>query len=190
MESMEEAQAREGLLFVHPFENPDVIAGQGTVGLEIVEDLPEVELIVVPVGGGGLISGVATAVKPRSSKTRIVGVEPEGSTAVTQSLRAGRPVRLEQFGTVADGLNAPWGGPNTLGIVQRYVDEMVTVTDRQIVEAVGLILEQAKLLVEPAGAAGVAALLSERVPNAKGRRVVCILSGGNVDMSALGGFLG
>ena len=189
MESMETIRAEHGQTFIHPFDHPPVTAGQGTAGLEIIEDLPDADVVVVPVGGGGLISGIATAVKGRSPGTRVVGVEPEGSTAVLQSLKAGKPLALESFSTVADGLNAPWAGANTLAIIQRHVDEVVTVTDDQILEALVLIAERCKLLVEPAGAAAVAGLLSGKVPNIEGKQIVVVLSGGNIDRAALATYL-
>lgn len=189
MESMEEIRASEGQLFIHPFDRPEVIAGQGTIGLEIMEDLPDVEAVVVPVGGGGLISGIAAAVYAGTSKIEVIGVEPEGSTAVSQSLAAGRPLRLKSFATLADGLNAPWSGPNTLSIIQCLVARVVTVSDRAMTQALALMLERTKLLVEPAGAAAVAALLSGRLPHLAGRRVVAVLSGGNVDRTRLADFL-
>jgi threonine dehydratase len=186
MESMEEIQRGEGQIFIHPFDHPQVIAGHGTIGLEIAEDLPDVEVVVVPVGGGGLISGIATALKALIPSVVLVGVEPEGSDVVSQSLAAGRPIRLERFQTVADGLNAPWSAPTSFAIIQRLVDEVVAVSDEEIVRALALILERTKLLVEPAGAAAVAALLAGRVPQAPGKRTVAILSGGNVDLIRLG----
>lgn len=185
MENMEEIREREGQVFIHPFDNPHVIAGQGTVGLEIVEDLPDVGLVVVPVGGGGLVSGVAVAVKALRPEARIVGVEPAGSNVVSRSLEAGQPLRLADRNTIADGLNAPWAGATSLGLIQSLVEDVVTVSDDEIVEAIKLILERTKLLVEPAGAAAVAALLIGRVREAAGRRTVAILSGGNVDLAAL-----
>jgi threonine dehydratase len=186
MEGMEEVQHEGGQTFIHPFDNPRVIAGHGSVGLELAEDLPDVEIVVVPVGGGGLISGIATALKALLPRVIVVGVEPEGSNVVSQSLAAGHPIRLERFQTVADGLNAPWSAPNSFAIVQRLVDEVITLSDAEIVRAMALILERTKLLVEPAGAAAVAALLKGRVPRAAGKRTVAILSGGNVDVSRLG----
>jgi threonine dehydratase len=189
MECMETIRDRDGLTFIHPFDNPHVIAGQGTVGLEIVEDVPDLDAVIVPVGGGGLLSGVAIAVKAQRPNAIVIGVEPEGSTAVSQSLAAGRPLRLDAFNTVADGLNAPWSGPTSLAIIQRLVDEVVTVSDAQMIEALALILQRAKLLVEPAGAAAVAALLSGKLTRISGKRVVAILSGGNVDQARLSEFL-
>jgi threonine dehydratase len=186
MESMEEIQREGGQTFIHPFDNPKVIAGHGSIGLELAEDLPDVEVVVVPIGGGGLISGIATALKALRPAVVVVGVEPEGSNVVSQSLAAGHPIRLEHFQTVADGLNAPWSAPTSFAIVRRLVDEVITVSDAEIVRAMALILERTKLLVEPGGAAAVAALLTGRVPQAAGKRTVAILSGGNVDVSRLG----
>lgn len=183
MESMEAIQRDEGQIFIHPFDNPFVIAGQGTVGLEVLQQVPDVEMVVVPVGGGGLISGIAAYLKRMRPSIVVVGVEPSGSNVVSQSLAAKRPLRLEHFHSIADGLNAPWSGPNSLGLIQELVDDVVTVEDDAIREAMSIVLERTKLLVEPAGAAAVAALLQGAVPEAEGRRVVAILSGGNVDLA-------
>jgi threonine dehydratase len=181
----QELQRAENLVFVHPFDDPLVIAGQGTIGLELVEEMPELDLVIVPVGGGGLISGIATALKATHPKTRIVGVEPVGAAAMTRSLAQGAVAHLEQTSTIADGLAAPFAGEHTLAHVQRYVDEIVVVTDDEIADAVRLILEQCKLLAEPAGAAGVAALLAQKVAAPPGAHVACILSGGNMDGTRL-----
>ncbi|HEY8687082.1 MAG TPA: threonine/serine dehydratase [Chloroflexota bacterium] len=185
MESMETIQRNEGQVFIHPFDNPFVIAGQGTVGLEVLEQIPDVEVVVVPVGGGGLISGIAAFIKRTRPSIAVVGVEPSGSNVVSQSLAAHRPLRLEHFHSIADGLNAPWSGPNSLRLIEDLVDHVVTVEDDAIGAAMSIVLERTKLLVEPAGAAAVAALLQRVVPGAEGRRVVAILSGGNVDLSRL-----
>lgn len=185
MESMEEIQGAEGQTFIHPFDHPHVIAGQGTVGLEILEDAPDVECVVVPVGGGGLISGIAAYIKRRRPFVSVVGVEPAGSNVVSQSLAAGHPLSLGHFHSIADGLNAPWAGPLSLGLIRELVDDVVTIEEDSIVDAVGTVLERTKLVVEPAGAAAVAALLGGKVPQARGKRVVAVLSGGNVDRSTL-----
>ena len=183
--TMEEFRARHGLHFVHPFADPAVVAGQGTVGLEIVEECPEVEAVVVCVGGGGLLAGLALAVKAQRPEVRVIGVEPEGAAAVSRSLAAGRPVTLEKIETVADGLAAPFGAELTLGLVERHADDVVLVSDEEIVAAMGLILERTKLLVEPAGAAAVAALLTGKAGLPHGARAVATLSGGNVDREKL-----
>jgi threonine dehydratase len=182
MEEMEAIREREGQVFIHPFDHPAMIAGAGTVALEILEDRPHVRLVVVPVGGGGLISGIALAVKSLDPRVRIVGVEPEGSPAVSESLRAGRPVRLDQFATIADGLNAPWSAPLSLATIQRYVDDVITIPDSAIAGAMQLVIERTKLLVEPAGAAAVGALVSGALHPAGEGSTVAILSGGNVDL--------
>lgn len=177
--------AEHGYTFVPPFDDPAIIAGQGTVGLEIMEDLPDVGTIVVPVGGGGLISGIATAVKCQSPNVRLVGVEPEGAAAMWRSRQGGHPVRLERVTTIADGLSAPFAGELTFEVVQRYVEDLVLVTDEQIKSAMALILERCKVLAEPAGAAGVAALLTGAISPAPAGPVVAVVSGGNVDVSRL-----
>jgi threonine dehydratase len=184
-EAMEAFRRDSGATFVSPFADPAVIAGQGTVALEILEDWPEVEQIVVPGGGGGLISGVAVAARALRPDLRIVGVEPEGSTAVLQGLRAGHPVRIERNETIADGLSAPFTAELNLAIVQRDVDDMVIVTDDEISEALRLILARTKLLVEPAGAAAVAALLTGKAAAPHGANTVAILSGGNIGLDRL-----
>lgn len=184
----EELQRSQGLIPVHPFDDPDVIAGQGTVGLEIAEDIPDASLVVVPIGGGGLIGGVATALRGLGVQARIVGVEPTGSTAMTSALAAGRPVTLDRLDSIADGLGAPSVSARTLAIAQRLVDEVVLVTDAEIVEAMRFLLERGKLLVEPAGAAGLAAVLGGHA-RPQGGSVVVVLSGGNVDLDRLKAWL-
>ena len=183
--TMEAHRLEHGLHFVHPFGDPAVVAGQGTVGLEIVEDLPDVEAVVVPTGGGGLLAGIAIAVKGLRPQARVVGVEPVGAAAVSRSLAAGHPVTLDKIDTVADGLAAPFAAPVTQAIVERLVDGMVLVTDDEVLAAMRLVLERVKLLVEPAGAAAVAALLAGHAGVAPGARAVAVLSGGNVDAEGL-----
>ncbi|MGH7524207.1 MAG: threonine ammonia-lyase [Gemmatimonadales bacterium] len=177
--------AERGLTFVHPFDQLDVMAGAGTVGLEILDQSPDVDVIVIPIGGGGLASGVAAAVRQTNPRVTLIGVEPEGASAMRQSLDAGRAVRLDRVDTIADGLAAPFAGELAFPIIRELVDHVVTVTDQEIASAMSLILTRAKLLVEPAGAAATAALLAGRVPTAAGRHVVTILSGGNVDLDRL-----
>jgi threonine dehydratase len=184
------AEREQGLTFIHPFDDPMVIAGTGTVGAEILEDLPEPDLVVVPVGGGGLISGVALAIKETRTATRVVGVEPERAPTVTRALAEGHPVTIEHADTIADGLAAPFTGIHNLTAIQRYVDEVVLVTDDEIRRAMRLLLERAKLLAEPAGAAGLAALLAGKITTTAGQRVVVVVSGGNMDVSRLGETLG
>ena len=182
--------AEQGLVFVSPFDDEAIVAGQGTVGLEILEDLPEVGTIVVPIGGGGLIAGIAVAAKALRPGIRIIGVEPTGAAAMWRSLREGHAVRLDRVDTIADGLGAPFAGEITYPLVREYVDDLVLVEDAAIRAAMALILERCKLLAEPAGAAAVAALLQGQVALAPDAPVVAILSGGNVDVGRLAHLLG
>jgi threonine dehydratase len=177
--------AEHGYTFVAPFDDPAIVAGQGTVGLEILDDLPDAGTVVVPIGGGGLIAGIALAIKSRRPAARIVGVEPEGAAAMWRSRQAGRPERLDQIQTIADGLSAPFAGEVPFALVQQYVDDLVLVGDSDIRAATILILERAKLLAEPAGAAAVAALLSGAVKVRPEAPVVAIVSGGNIDAARL-----
>jgi len=178
---MLEIQEERGLTYLPPFDDPFVIAGQGTVGLEVLEDLPEPDLIVVPIGGGGLISGIATAVKTLRPAARVVGVEPVGAPGMTESLRQNAAAHLDHTDTIADGLAAPFVGVHNFAHVQRYVDEVVLLSDEEIVAGLRLLMERAKLQPEPSGAAAFAALLSGKVRVPQGASVVCIVSGGNVD---------
>ncbi len=181
----EQLREERGLVFVHPFEDEFVIAGQGTVGLEILDDLPEPDLIVVPVGGGGLISGIATVMRAVRPRTRVIGVEPSGAACVTAALEAGRAVDLERVETIADGLATPHTGPIALEHIQERVDEVVLVTDEEIEDAIRFVLERGKLMLEPAGAAAVAALISDKITLRPDERVVAVLSGGNIDLDRL-----
>lgn len=183
----EELAARDGLVMVHPFDDPVLIAGQGTLGLEIVEDRPDVDVIVVPIGGGGLISGVATAAKGVRPGCRVIGVESADAPGMTESVRAGRPVRLDRVDSVIDGLRVQQVGTLPVQIVRERVDEIVTVPDRAIFDAVVWMMERTKLVPEAAAAAPVAALLAGLVPVELGERVVCVASGGNVDLTQLRG---
>jgi len=182
---METMQRETGAVFVSPFGDPAVIAGQGTAGLEIAEDLPEVEQIIVPVGGGGLICGIAIAMATLRPNARIVGVEPAGAATMAAALNAGSPVRLEQLATLADGLAAPFTSALNLSIVQTYVDDVVIVSDDEIVESMRLILHHSKLLAEPAAAAGVAALVTGKAAVPVGAETAAIITGGNIDLSKL-----
>ena len=174
-----ELTVESGRTLVHPFDSPATIAGQGTVGLELVEDVPHVDVVVVPIGGGGLIAGVATAVNGLRPQARIIGVEPERSDAMRAALDAGEPVRIDPV-SVADGLNAPFAGDNTLPIVRELVDDIVLVTEDEIAEATRFLYGRAKLACEPAGAAATAALLAGKVPHEQDESVVLVVSGGNV----------
>ena len=183
--AMEGYRAEHGLHFVHPFADPAIVAGQGTVGLEILDDCPDLEAVVVCVGGGGLLAGVALAIKVARPDVQVIGVEPEGAPAVSRSLAAGRPITLDTIETIADGLAAPFAAALPQAIIERHVDDVVLVADDEIVAALRLILERTKLLVEPAGAAAVAALLAGKAGLALGTRTVATLSGGNIDRETL-----
>ena len=171
---------------MHPFDDPAVAAGQGTVGLEILEVVSDLRSLVVPVGGGGLISGIAVAVKQQRPDVRIIGVEPEQAPGVTESLAAGHPVVPSRLDTVADGLAAPYTRPLTLELIRRYVDEVRTISDAAIIEALTTMVLQGKLVVEPAGAAAMAALLADPAIE---RPAVVVLSGGNLDGQRLARWL-
>ena len=177
----------EGLTYVHPFDNEQLIAGQGTVGLEIHQDWPEVEAAIVPIGGGGLISGVSMALKASNPNIRVFGVESSGGAAMKVSLDAGKLVTLDQVDTIIDGLRVMRCGELNFSVVQRFVEEVLTVSDEQIFEAVVWIMGHCKLVAEAAAAAPVAALLQDRVDLPPGTKVVCVLSGGNLDLDQLKG---
>ncbi|KAF5999826.1 MULTISPECIES: threonine ammonia-lyase [Streptomyces] len=175
----QEYAAETGAVFIHPFDHPDIIAGQGTVGLEILEQCPEVRTIVVGIGGGGLAAGIAVAVKALRPDVRIIGVQAAGAAAYPLSLAAGRPVAIDNPSTMADGIKVGRPGDVPFRIVKELVDEVRTVSESHLSSALLLCLERAKLVVEPAGASPVAALLSE--PGTFEGPVVALLSGGNVD---------
>jgi threonine dehydratase len=194
---MERLRRERGLALVHPFDDPLTIAGQGTVGLEILEDLPNFGLgagagrdtLVVPIGGGGLISGLALAIKAQRPGVRIIGVEPHGAAAMHAAVQADQIVRLANIQTVADGLTAPFAGELTLAFAKHYVEEIVLLDDDTILDGLRFLLERAKLVIEPAGAAATAALLSGAVRAAPGATVVALVSGGNIDLERLKGYL-
>jgi threonine dehydratase len=176
-----------GYTYIHPFDDLQLIAGQGTLGLEIVRDWPDVDVIVVPIGGGGLISGVAMAAKAVKPSVKIVGVESSGAPGMRDSVRAGAVVTLDRVDCVIDGLRVKRVGETTFEVVRRYVDEIVTLPDEQIFDAMIWIMSHAKLVVEGAAAAPVAALLHGLVKVSPGTRVACVLSGGNVNLDQLRG---
>ena len=189
-EANEKAQqlvAEKGYTYIHPFDDEQLILGQGTVGLEIYQDWPEVELAVVPIGGGGLISGVATALKACNPAIRIVGVESSGAPGMTRSVREGGLVTLDRVDCIIDGLRVKRVGTLNYEIVRRYVDDLVTLPDEQIFAAVVWIMSHLKVVPEGAAAAPVAALLHGLVPAPSGTKVVCVLSGGNVNLEQLKG---
>ena len=177
--------SEEGRPLVHPFDAPEVVAGQGTVGLEIARQDPDVGLVVVPLGGGGLASGVGIALAHRSPHTRVVGVQAEACAPYPASLAAHHPIGARATSTICDGIAVKRPGELTLPLVERYVDEVVTVSDDEVAEAMVLLLERSKLVVEGAGAVGVAALMRGRVRPPNEGHVCMVLSGGNVDASLL-----
>ena len=172
-----------GYTLVHPFDDLDLIAGQGTLGMEVAGDLENIAAVVVPIGGGGLISGVCQAVKQRQPNARVIGVESSAAPAMYESVRAGRLVTLDSAGTLADGLRVRRVGENTFGIVRDFVDEIVLVDEPEISAAVVWALGRLKLLTEGAAAATLAAVMKGLVKGDAGSRVVCVLSGGNLDTS-------
>jgi len=180
-----EIEAAEGRTYVDAFDDPLVMAGQGTIGLEILEALPEVETVLVPVGGGGLISGIATVIAARSPDTRVIGVQAEGAASAKQSLETGEIAALGGVNTIADGIATRQVGEQPFEIIQEHVEEVVTVSDSEIARAVTFLLERSKTLVEGAGAVGLAALLEDRFEFREGETVVPVLSGGNIDLNLL-----
>ncbi|MDE5626291.1 MAG: threonine ammonia-lyase, partial [Muribaculaceae bacterium] len=179
-----ELKEEKGYTFVHPFNDPKVIAGQGTIGLEILEEMPGVEAIVVPVGGGGLIAGVAFAVKTLRPDIKIYGVQAAGAPSMAESMRKHERVHLDSVSTVADGIAVKEPGDLTYELCERYVDEIVTVNDDEIAAAILALIEKQKLVAEGAGAAAVAAAMFGKLP-LDGKKVVCLVSGGNIDVNIL-----
>jgi threonine dehydratase len=178
--------AETGRVPVHPFDDPAVVAGTGTVGLEIAEDVPDAEVVLVPVGGGGLISGVAAALADLAPGVRVIGIEPETADVVSRSLDAGSPVRLPGARSVADGLAAPMSSQLTLDHVRAFVERVVRVSDEDVVRALALAVPRTKLLLEPSAAAPLAALMTGVLDLPPGARVVSVASGGNVDLALFG----
>jgi threonine dehydratase len=185
-EKAKELVRSEGLIYVHPFDDEQLIAGQGTLGLEIVEDWPEVDAVIVPIGGGGLISGVAMAVKSHNPKVRVIGVESSDGPAMKVSIDAGRLETID-CRTIIDGLRVRRVGEINFSVVQRFVDEIVTLADREIFDAMIWVMERCKLVVEGAAAAPVGALLHGLVKLPPGARVAAVLSGGNLNLDQLRG---
>jgi Threonine dehydratase len=185
---MERIRDAEGLEFVHPFDDPAVIAGNGSIGLELLEDIPELDVVVVGVGGGGLISGVAAALKERRPRVRVYGVEPERSNALSLAMERNEIVRIQPE-SVADGLGAPFAGVWTLAMAQRYLDDVILLDDPTILAGMRFAVERLKQVLEPAGSAALAAVLAGRVPINDGERVAVVLSGGNVEVDRLGELL-
>ena len=180
-----ELEKEKGYTFVHPFDDEDVIAGQGTIGLEILQQLRDVDVVVVPVGGGGLISGVAFALKSLDPRIRVYGVQASGAPSMVQSLEMDEIVCLDKVSTVADGIKVKEPGENTFKYVRQYVNGVVTVTDDEVSTAILTLIEQQKLIAEGAGAVSVAAVMFDKIPDIAGKNVVCLVSGGNIDVTIL-----
>jgi len=179
---LHEVERERSLTFIHPFDDPAVLAGAGTVGLELIQDLPELEVVVVPVGGGGLLGGVASAVKGARPAVRVVAVELQAGPGLAPALAAGQPVPVARpADTLADGMTPPFVGALPLAIARCCVDQIVSVTESEIIDALVLLMTRAKLYVEGSGAAALAAILARKFPVRPGARVVAIVSGGNVD---------
>ena len=172
----------EGATFLHPYNDPEVIAGQGTLGLEILSDLPYVDVIVVPAGGGGLLAGIASAVKLINPRVKVYGVQAEGADAIAQSYQKQALIQTDTAATIADGIAVKVPGDITVDLINRHADGVVTVSDSEIADAMLLLMERCKQIVEPSGATSVAAVLNGKI-DVKGKRVVCVLSGGNIDVS-------
>ncbi|MBQ8925318.1 MAG: threonine ammonia-lyase [Clostridia bacterium] len=179
-----ELRDEEGYTFVHPFNDEDVIAGQGTIGLEILEQVPDLDAVIVPVGGGGLISGVAYAIKQLNPNVKVYGVQAAGAPSMVNSVKEGKVKRLASVTTIADGIAVKEPGDLTYELVSQYVDDLVTVTDDEVAAAILALIEQQKLCAEGAGAVSVAAAMFNKVPVA-GKKVVCLVSGGNIDVTIL-----
>jgi threonine dehydratase len=182
---MEHLREERGLTLVHPYDDPEVLLGNGSCGLEILEDLPDVDVVVIAVGGGGLLGGVTVALRETRPRTRVYGVEPIGSDCLRQALETGVPVRITPV-SIADGLNGPIAGTLALDIARRYLEDVVLVDDTTIVSGMRFAVERLKQVLEPAGAAALAAVLTGAVPIRNGERVAVILSGGNVATERLG----
>ena len=185
-----ELRDRSGAYFLHPYDDAAMIAGHGTCALEVLDDLPDADVFVVGVGGGGLISGIAVAVATKRPGARVIGVEPTGAAAMRRALDAGEPVRLDRINTIADGLAAPVAGTIPFDIVGRLVADVVVIDDDLIAEGMRFLAQRAKLVAEPAGAAATGALLAGKIAVRPGERVVAIVSGGNVDLARMAQIFG
>ena len=180
-----ELQREHGYTFIHPFDDEAVIAGQGTIGLEILSQLKNVDAIIVPVGGGGLISGVAFAVKSLNPTVKVYGVQAAGAPSMVESVQGGKIVSLPSVSTIADGIAVKQPGANTFAYCKQYVDKIVTVSDDEIATAILALIEREKVVAEGAGATPLAAVLAGKFPELKGKRVCCVISGGNIDVTIM-----
>ena len=179
-----ELQKETGMTFIHPFDDEDVIAGQGTIGLEILEQLKNVDVVVVPIGGGGLISGVAYAIKTLKPSCKVIGVQAEAAASMYTSIHENKIIELESVNTFADGIAVKQPGPHTYEIIQKYVDEIVTVSDDETAAAILRLMEKQRIVAEGAGAVSVAAVMYNKI-DCENKNVVCIVSGGNIDVNIL-----
>ena len=180
-----ELRDEKGYTFIHPFDDPDVIAGQGTIGLEIMEQLPDADVVIVPVGGGGLIAGVAYLIKHLRPSCRVYGVQATGAPSMVNSIRDGKIETLGKVDTIADGIKVKTPGDLTYELCQKYVDGVVTVSDDEVAAAILALMEQQKIVAEGAGAVPVAAVMFDRIPDIAGKKVCCVVSGGNIDVTIL-----
>lgn len=179
-----ELMEEKGYTFVHPFNDERVIAGQGTIGLEIIQQLPDVEVVYVPIGGGGLISGISYAIKALKPDCKVIGVQAAGAPSMYESRKHGEPIELEKVSTIADGIAVKRPGDLTFELCQKYVDEIVTVSEEEIATAILTLMEKQKTVAEGAGATALAAAMFDKA-NLKGKKSVCIVSGGNIDVNIL-----
>jgi threonine dehydratase len=182
---VKEIQKETNATLIHPFDDDHIIAGQGTLGLEITEDMPDIDHIFTAIGGGGLISGICIAMKAHNPKIKIIGIEPEGADGMRQSLEKRKPVTLDSINTIADGLSAPFIGEKNFEIVQKHIDQVITVSDKEIIETMWLIFERTKLFVEPSAAAGLAPILFDKYKLPNNSKAMFILCGGNIDKEKL-----
>lgn len=180
-ERVKEIEKEENRVFIHPFEGEQIALGTATVGLELMQDSPDLDAVVVPVGGGGLCAGIATAVKQMNPECRVYGVEPAGADSMSKSLEMGEPVKIEKVDTIAASLGAPHAEPYSFGLCQRFVDEMVTVTDLQLAQMMRIMFEEVKLAVEPAGASAMAGAVGPLSDKLEGKNVGIIVCGTNID---------
>ncbi len=183
-------EANEGRTFVHPFEGRSTVLGTATVGLELCQQVADLDAVIVSIGGGGLCAGVATAVKQLQPHCQVFGVEPEGADTMHRSFASGQPESIDKVRTIADSLGAPHTAPYTFGLCQKYVDELVMITDEEIKQGMALLFRGMKLAVEPAGAAAIAALCGPLLPKLKGKRVGIIVCGANIDADTVAGYIG
>lgn len=177
-----EVQKATGAVFIHPFDDDYVIAGQGTIGLEILEELPELDIVVVPVGGGGILSGIAIALKSLKPSIKIIGVQTANVPSMQEALKIGHPIEIKAIATIADGIAVKKAGSKTFEIIEKYVDEIITVTEDEIANAILYMMEKNKVMAEGAGATAAAAILAGKI-NAKNKNICGVISGGNVDIN-------